>query len=428
MRVAYLNSDPGVPVFGTKGCSVHVQEVIRALLTRGAEVEVFAARAGGPPPPDLARIRVQELPALPKVGLAVRERAALAANAELREALARRVSRRSCPSEGLDTNEELSAASSLPPPDGMAEKPGPQSSEPAFDFFYERYSLWSHAGLEYARALGLPAILEVNAPLIEEQSQHRGLMDRPAAEAVAQRVFAAATAVVAVSDEVAAYLDRWPEARGKVSVIPNAVNPARFPASQQPTLPKAPGTFTIGFVGSLKPWHGLSTLAEAFSRLHRRHPEARLLVVGDGASREGFQADLASRGAAAAAHFTGAVAPAGVPGLLASMDAAVAPYPALANFYFSPLKVYEYLAAGLPVVASRLGQLERLVEHGVTGLLVPPENAAALADALERLQGDGALRARLGQAARARVLRDHTWDAVVRRILRLAGLDAAARP
>jgi glycosyltransferase involved in cell wall biosynthesis len=110
------------------------------------------------------------------------------------------------------------------------------------------------------------------------------------------------------------------------------------------------------------------------------------------------------------------------------MDAAVAPYPALANFYFSPLKVYEYLAAGLPVVASRLGQLERLVEHGVTGLLVPPENAAALADALERLQGDGALRARLGQAARARVLRDHTWDAVVRRILRLAGLDAAARP
>ena len=80
--------------------------------------------------------------------------------------------------------------------------------------------------------------------------------------------------------------------------------------------------------------------------------------------------------------FTNAVAPEAVPGLLASIDAAVAPYPALGHFYFSPLKVYEYMAAGRAIVASRAGQLEELLEDGAHALLCPPGDAAALAEAL----------------------------------------------
>ena len=129
---------------------------------------------------------------------------------------------------------------------------------------------------------------------------------------------------------------------------------------------------------------------------------------------------VAARGLREAALFTGAVAPHQVPGLLASMDVAVAPYPKLANFYFSPLKVYEYMAAGLPVVASRIGQLTQVLRHEETGLLCPPGDAAALAAALERLRCDPALRKRLGAAARATALKKHTWDAVARRILSLA--------
>src|SRR5204863_9566725 len=141
-----------------------------------------------------------------------------------------------------------------------------------------------------------------------------------------------------------------PAGRGKVHVVPNGVNPERFPPDLKPSLPAASGTFTVGFAGSMKPWHGLGTLLEAFARLHASNRDSRLLLVGDGAGREPLAAEASSRGLGQTVQFTGAVAPAEVPGLLASMDVGVAPYPRMANFYFSPLKVYEYMAAARPVV------------------------------------------------------------------------------
>ncbi len=87
----------------------------------------------------------------------------------------------------------------------------------------------------------------------------------------------------------------------------------------------------------MKPWHGLETLVEAFARLHRQAPTTtRLLIVGDGPQREWLSDTLAERGLLEAAHFTGAVDPEEVPVCLASMDVAVAPYPELSDFYFSP--------------------------------------------------------------------------------------------
>src|SRR5262249_46748399 len=157
---------------------------------------------------------------------------------------------------------------------------------------------------------------------------------------------------------------------------------------------------TVGFVGSLKPWHGLQTLVKAFDRLHAIDPAVRLLVVGDGPERSRLEEDLTARSLLDAVHFTGSVAPAEVPGLLASMDAAVAPYPNLRHFYFSPLKVYEYMAAGCAVVASRIGQLDGLIEHEVSGLLCAPDDPLDLAGALLRLRSEPALRDRLGEAAR----------------------------
>ena len=386
MRVAYVCADPGVPVFGHKGCSVHVQEVVRALGRRGARVTLIAQRLGGAPPPDLAGVPVHLLPALPDGDAARREQAALAANPVLAATLAR------C---------------------------GP------FDLVYERYSLWSYAGMEYTRATGTPGLLEVNAPLIEEQAAHRRLIDHAGAALVAARAFAAAQALLAVSAEVAAGLAHGPAARGRVHVVPNGVDPARF--SPAPSAAAgALGPFTVGFVGSLKPWHGLPVLLEAFATLHRG-AAAHLVLVGDGPERARLETRGAAHGLRQAVTFTGAVAPAAVPGLLAGLDAAVAPYPAQAPFYFSPLKVYEYMAAGLPVVASRVGQIADVIQDGETGLLCPPGDAAALAAALVRLRHDPALRGRLGRAARAAVERDHTWDAVAGRILALAAAAGAAR-
>jgi glycosyltransferase involved in cell wall biosynthesis len=102
------------------------------------------------------------------------------------------------------------------------------------------------------------------------------------------------------------------------------------------------------------------------------------------------------------------------------MDVAVAPYVASPNFYFSPLKVYEYMAAGLPVVASRMGQLASLIQHGVNGLLFTPDEPAELAGALERIHCNPELRAGLGRAARDTVGKDHSWQSVVERIIDIA--------
>jgi glycosyltransferase involved in cell wall biosynthesis len=293
-----------------------------------------------------------------------------------------------------------------------------------FDLVYERYALWSFAGMEHARAAGVPGLLEVNAPLIEEQAEYRTLVDRLGAEEVARRVFRAATVLLAVSAEVASYLGGYHQARGRIHVVPNGVNPERFSPGLRHL--RGPGEkFVVGFVGSLKPWHGLPTLVEAFSHLHRRYPDTHLVVVGDGPERTRLLDDLTRHGLCAAATLCGAVSPAEVPRLLAGMDAAVAPYPQHTPFYFSPLKVYEYMAAGVPVVASRVGQVAELIEHGVTGLLCPPGDALALAAALEELKEAPGLGQRLGEEARATVLRGHTWETVAERILWLAAVAPA---
>lgn len=381
MRIAYVCTDPGVPVFGSKGCSVHVQEVIAALIANGAEIELFTVRTGGEPGAELRNGKIHILPVQQGTGLAGRERATFAANGHLWSAL---------------------------------EREGP------FDMVYERYSLWSFAGMEYAAEHKIPGLLEVNAPLIEEQATHRGLVNRDLAVQISKRIFASASALLGVSQAIASYLKRFPGVEGRVYVVPNGVNPDRFSETIAPSMPARAGVFTVGFVGTLKPWHGLPLLVDAFANLHLSDPATRLMIVGDGPERDRLEADLTKKGISDATCLVGAVAPTQIPGLLASMDAAVAPYPEQKEFYFSPLKVYEYMAAELPVVASKLGQLEELIEEEVNGLLCDPDDSMALADALRRLRLDPQLCKKLGQEARRMVMRDHTWNGVAQRILALA--------
>ncbi len=226
---------------------------------------------------------------------------------------------------------------------------------------------------------------------------------------------------MAVSTEVADYIRRFPGTEGRLVVIPNGVDPSRFPSAEG----RRPGTregFTVGFVGSLKPWHGLPTLVDAFAELHREDPTVRLIVVGEGPLRVSLEGRLETYGISPASRFTGAVSPQSIPALLSSMDAAVAPYAARRDFYFSPLKILEYMAAGLPIVASRVGQIQQLISDGETGLLCEPDDPRSLAERLRRLRDDAALRLRLGAAARATVLENHTWLDVTQRIFARAGV------
>jgi glycosyltransferase involved in cell wall biosynthesis len=387
VRVAYVCADSGVPVFGSRGSSIHVQEVVRALRSLGDDVVLFASRIGGDAPRDFAGLTVRQLSRKSAYDGREKERAALAANANLREML---------------------------------------TAEGPFDFVYERHSLWSFAAMELARDQDIAALIEVNAPLVEEQEEHRALYDRTAAERAARRAFESASAILAVSHEVARWVESRTTASGRVHVVPNGVRPERFSGAE--TIRSRPrGSFTVGFVGSLKPWHGLPVLAEAFAELHRRDPASLLLVVGDGPDRRSFEADLEQRGLAPWAHLTGKVASEDIPALLAKMDAAVAPYPSTERLYFSPLKVYEYMAAALPIVATRGGQLAGVLKDGVDALLCPAGDADALAGALDSLRRDRQLRLRLGRSAREKAVRDHTWEGVARRIRGIVAGEKAAQ-
>ena len=387
MRVAYISADPGVPAFGVKGCSVHVQEGLRALRVHGMDVTLFSARMGGEPPGDLASLPMISLPCPSGASSAERERAALDANEILREQI---------------------------------EQQGP------FDLIYERYSLWSFAAMEYAAEHGVASVLEVNAPLIDEQARHRTLVNPEEARTASRRAFEAADVLLAVSNGVADWLNGFSEAQGSVHVISNGVATTRFRSELDPVWRAPTNTFVIGFVGSLKPWHGLSVLVKAFAQVHRAVPETCLLIVGAGPEQAHIEADLDRLGIRAAAHLVGAVTPAEVPRWLASMDVAVAPYADPTATYFSPLKVFEYMASGLPIVAGRIGQVAEILTHDATGLLVEPGNVGALAKALLRLYAAPLFCARLSSAARSAALAHHSWNDVFGRVLALAGCDKAS--
>ena len=370
MRIAYVTVDPGIPVFGTKGASVHIQEVVRELIRRGHDVTVHTTRAGRDIPDDLAGLEVIET-RIDADDPGARERA----QQEVSARIAARIIA-----------------------DGA-------------DLVYERYSLFSTALAEVVEATGVAGVLEVNAPLIEEQRTHRVLVDEEAAGNALARQVAAATATIAVSDPVRDWV-RERTGSDRVHTVPNGVSITRIVPR-----PEEIGDPVVTFVGTLKPWHGVADLLAAAALAKRPW---KLRIIGDGPERAALEEQAAGLGIEV--DFRGAVAPADMPGQLAGSAIGVAPYPDLGGEqqqYFSPLKVYEYLAAGLPVVASAVGQLPQIL--GELGTLVPPSDPAALAAAIDTLAADPVLRGELGWRGRVQAEEKHSWAGAVDHILDLAG-------
>ena len=367
MHIAYVCLDPGIPVFGTKGASVHIQEVVREYRRRGHDVTVYATRRGSDVPDDLAELRVVDVPITTR-DEGERERAQQAASASVSD---------------------------------MVRAGG-------YDLVYERYSLFSTVIAE----CGVPGILEVNAPLIDEQRTHRVLVDEQAADAALQEQVQAALATICVSDPVRDWVIARTE-RTRVFTVPNGVNVHRITPQ-----PESPGAPVVTFVGTLKPWHGVDVLLRARAQAHK---DWQLRIIGDGPMRA--ELDDLARSLGIDVDFRGAVAPDAIPQHMAGTAIGVAPYPAMdtdSDQYFSPLKVYEYMAAGLPVVASRVGQLPEIM--GESAYLVPPSDPEALAAALDALVANPVERARVGSDNRRQAEREHSWTGTVDHILAHAGV------
>jgi glycosyltransferase involved in cell wall biosynthesis len=383
MRIAYVCADGGIPVFGDKGAAVHVAELARAFIRTGHDLHLLCAKRR----PGEAPFPVEQVaPVLPvPEDRAAKERGWIATAAAIEARL-------------------LTLYRDWP-----------------FDLIYERYALWSTAGVRAGRRLGVPVVVEVNAPLLAEQAEYRALALPDAARTIEAEVFRNADALAVVSDELIPYVTRRGADPARVHVIGNAVDTRAFHPGVAPDSDLAidPGAFVVGFTGSLKPWHGIEVLLRAFRELRAVLPSAHLLIVGDGPRRAWVEGYAEAAGLTSAVTLAGWVPHQRLPALIARMDAATAPYPEADGHYFSPLKLYEYLAVGRPVVASRIGQCATLLEGTGAGLLVPPGDPEALAAALLDLARNPPRAARLACAA-ADLGRRHDWTDNARRVAAIA--------
>ncbi|HVM45506.1 MAG TPA: glycosyltransferase family 4 protein [Candidatus Thermoplasmatota archaeon] len=246
-----------------------------------------------------------------------------------------------------------------------------------------------HVVTYHAGTLGAPrGVLSLAARL------HRALGERwllrSAAARIAVSPFVAARVFGALASEV----------------VPPGVDAARFAPRGEPV----PGRILfVGPVSRAYAWKGFSVLADAFERLARRLPEAHLRVVGEGDLVESYRARFAGR----AVSFVGRVTDDALVREYSRASVVVLPSVSAAESFGMCLA--EANACARPVVASAVGGVPSFVRDGDNGLLVPPGDAEALAQAIERLLVDDALARRMGARGRERVEKEHRWDALAER-------------
>jgi glycosyltransferase involved in cell wall biosynthesis len=192
----------------------------------------------------------------------------------------------------------------------------------------------------------------------------------------------------------------------KVHVIPFGVDTNAFVPS--PSTHRDRSSITVGTVKTLRPRYGIRELILAFRRIADAFPTARLIVVGGGEQQAELQTLIANLNLGDRITLTGQVSHKDVPEYLRGFDIFVVP--SLTDRESFGVAVVEASASGLPVIASRVGGLPEVVLDGKTGLLVPPGDIDALADAVSRLLADSALRARMGQAGRQFALEHYRWE------------------
>jgi glycosyltransferase involved in cell wall biosynthesis len=312
-----------------------------------------------------------------------------------------------------------------------------------YDLIHERFNLLALGGAWASKKLGIPFVLEVNADLLE-QRRFKGIQERGLRRLFAlwaTRVcFTSAAQIICISPRLKEHLQfKWDIDESRLTVLPCAADVEAFkPDYNSESVRKGLGLTTepvVMWVGGFYPWHDLSLLLESFALILRRRPDARLVLVGDGQTRSAVEATLKKAGMRHAVIMTGKVAHSQVPEMLSTADVAVVPSTPLTaglGGTGTPLKLFEYMAAGKAIVATALNEAAEVIQNGHNGILVEPGDVNTFAEATLRLIDDPKERRRLSQNAREQAVKQYSWEHYTRRLeeiyLSVAGNAPARSP
>lgn len=278
------------------------------------------------------------------------------------------------------------------------------------DVLMERYYNFGGEGILAAQAASIPGLLEVNSPVVDHRGSIKALLDaalitRPM-RGYRERLVRASSALISPLREIV------PEfAREKTHIVTwganvEAFHPERRSPSRRQDFGADADTCVVLFSGSHRPWHGVETLLGAARRLKDRSDVIFVLAGGDHA---GLASDFRGR-------FLGRVPYRDMAEVTASADISVAPYdrsklPSLElGFFWSPLKIFEALASGVPTVTLDIAPLNQIVRAREEGVFFKENDPADLARVIGSLADDRALRLEMGRKARERAPR-FSWEA-----------------
>lgn len=292
------------------------------------------------------------------------------------------------------------------------------------DFIYQRYARFSWAGVTAAVRTKRPLFLEYNGSEVWLGRNWDRVGSLDLLERYERLNLDAAARIFVVSDVERRNLEARGVTAEKIVVNPNGVDVERFRpgvggVEARGKLGLKDDEVVAGFVGTFGPWHGVEKFAEAIKSIPTEAP-VRFLLVGSGSLHTEVEKQLEGEVQTGRVIFTGSVAHERVPALLDACDILVAPHVPLADgseFFGSPTKVFEYMAMGKAIVASRLGQIGEVLTDQETALLVEPGNVGELATAIVRLIEKKELRIQIGARAREVAEREFTWKHNAQRVI-----------